>query len=68
MKEASYIPLEYYVEQVKTCILIGLMCVNPDPNKRPTAWADIVEMLNESHVTNRDLGLPGRQVHGLTLP
>lgn len=48
MEEAElYKPLErYYVDQVRTCILIGLKCVDPDPNKRPTAGC-IIEMLRE---------------------
>lgn len=50
MEEAPrYRPLLYYVEQVKTCILTGLMCLNADPNERPTT-RDIIEKLTEADV------------------
>jgi pentose-5-phosphate-3-epimerase len=44
-----YTPLEKYVEQVKTCTLIVLMCVNAEPSKRPTAQ-DIVERLTDAQM------------------
>ncbi|AQK58670.1 Receptor-like serine/threonine-protein kinase SD1-6 [Zea mays] len=58
LEEAGrYTPLEKYVEQVETCILIGLMCVDDDPNKRPTTL-DIIERLTKVDVTNTDRGPP----------
>jgi len=65
MEEAGrYTPLEKYVEQVKTCTLIALMCVNAEPSKRPTAQ-DIVERLTDADVSTTDVepqGSGGMQV------
>jgi len=59
MEEAGrYTPLEKYVEQVKTCTLIALMCVNAEPSKRPTAQ-DIVERLTDADVSTTDVGPQG---------
>jgi interleukin-1 receptor-associated kinase 1 len=58
LEEAGrYIPLEKYVEQVEACILIGLLCVDADPNKRPTTF-DIIEKLTKVDITNTDRGTP----------
>ncbi|KAF8711148.1 hypothetical protein HU200_029156 [Digitaria exilis] len=65
-----YRHLEYYIEQVKTCISTGLMCVNADPNERPTT-RDILEKLTKPYVTpnledllHADVELLGKGTYG----
>jgi hypothetical protein len=68
LEEAGrYIFLEKYVEQVRTCILTGLKCVNTDPNKRPTT-RDILEKLTEVDIANTDGGPPETQVNAWSQP
>nr|XP_045084978.1 receptor-like serine/threonine-protein kinase SD1-6 isoform X3 [Aegilops tauschii subsp. strangulata] len=38
-------------QQVNRCIALGLKCLNPDPNERPSAW-DMLQTLNELESTN----------------
>ncbi|KAL6870847.1 hypothetical protein ACP4OV_014695 [Aristida adscensionis] len=47
----GHIPLELYCQQLNTCIMIGLKCVDPDPKKRPAAL-DIIQMLNAVESTD----------------
>ena len=47
-----HIPLETESQQVNTCIVIGLNCVDSDPKKRPSAL-DIIQMLNAVESTNK---------------
>ncbi|XBI86487.1 hypothetical protein VPH35_094432 [Triticum aestivum] len=43
-KEPVYTSLEIYCQQITRCIQIGLICVNPERTKRPTA-KKIIDML-----------------------
>lgn len=61
-KVHRYMPLEIYSQQVNTCIMIGLKCVDPDPEKRPAAL-DIIQMLDKIESTDRLTS-----VHVLSLP
>ncbi|XP_044389606.1 uncharacterized protein [Triticum aestivum] len=38
-------------QQVNRCIALGLKCLNPDPDERPSAW-DMLQTLNELESTN----------------
>ncbi|CAL4994933.1 unnamed protein product [Urochloa decumbens] len=38
-------PLEREIQQISSCTVMGLRCVDPDPEKRPAVW-DIIEMLD----------------------
>jgi len=49
-KIAGYKEL-YYYQQIRRCIQIGLVCVDPDRSKRPTT-SQIIKML---HVESADL-------------
>lgn len=51
-KAPKYIPLEIESQQVNTCIVIGLNCVDSDPKRRPSAL-HILQMLNAVGSTNR---------------
>lgn len=50
--------MEIYSQQVHACTVIGLRCVDSDPNKRPAAW-DIIQMLNATESENRWSGING---------
>ncbi|KAF7005754.1 hypothetical protein CFC21_020856 [Triticum aestivum] len=43
-EEPGYISLEADCQQIEKCIQIGLICVNPEPTKRPTV-KKIIDML-----------------------
>ncbi|CAO2153012.1 unnamed protein product, partial [Urochloa humidicola] len=36
---------EMYIQEISSCTVMGLKCVDLDPDKRPAAW-DIIEMFN----------------------
>jgi hypothetical protein len=43
-KAPGYTSVEIDCQQIKKCIQIGLICVNPERTKRPTA-AKVIKML-----------------------
>ncbi|XP_062182021.1 protein PSK SIMULATOR 1-like [Phragmites australis] len=51
-KTPRYIPFEIYSQQVTTCIVLGLNCVDHDPKKRPAAL-EIIQMLNDVESMNQ---------------
>jgi interleukin-1 receptor-associated kinase 1 len=57
-RTSKFTPVEMYSQQVHTCIVIGLRCVDSDPNKRPSAW-DIIQMLNATESKNSRSGING---------
>ncbi|KAM0839647.1 hypothetical protein ACQ4PT_060178 [Festuca glaucescens] len=54
-KTVRYSLLEIYCQQVKSCIVVGLNGVDPDPKRRPSAW-DIIHTLNETEGPNSCFG------------
>jgi len=51
VKKLSEVSLEVDYQQIRRCIQIGLVCVDPDRSKRPTT-SQIIKML---HVESVDL-------------
>ncbi|CAO2143428.1 unnamed protein product, partial [Urochloa humidicola] len=44
--------LETDIQQISSCTVMGLRCVDPDPGKRPAVW-DVIEMLDATKMSSR---------------